>query len=437
MNLTLLVENNPRLEAFYRLNLSVWLGLDAFAVDKAEAAIRELDLRPFEFRLIIVRARIGKEATARAVQEFLKSKNLNVPVIVLGQNDSANQLQVNNSLDLKTLVKTAATALNITAKDMSAKVVPDYYPIPLSFFSALKKPVCDVFAMEGSEMKISFEASQDIALDALDALEVSGHKELYVKKLDRLSFVSDLSNELISTLQQEELSEDEQITANEKTVEVLSKKLLTLGITEETVALAKKSMDTMRSQARANPKLSRLMEKLLSNKASYLYKHTQILTYVSLHIVHNMEWGTPEQEEKIAFISFFHDIALENDVQAQINSTNELRRADLTNEARSLVDRHAQLAAELVSKYPHAPMGADQIIRQHHGQMNGIGFSEHYGANVSPLAVVFIVAEEFTRIIMKQEAGPFDKDAMLRDLKSEFPTSRFAKVIEKLQTLMF
>lgn len=436
MNLTLLVENSPRLRAFYGLNLSTWLGLEAFAVASADAAFTELKVRPYEFRLIIVRNRIGKEATAKLILEFLKTQNLNIPVIVLGANETAGQLHVPNSLDLKALVKTAASALNITAKEMSAKVVPDFYPIQLSFFGALKKPICNVYARQGKELKLSFEPGQEINPQALDALELAGHKELFVNKLDRLTFVADLSNELISTLQHEELSDDERVTANEKTVEVLSKKLLTLGITEETVSLAKKSMDSMRQMAKTHPKLSRLMERLLSNKASYLYKHTQILTYVALHIVHNMDWGSPDQEEKIAFIAFFHDIALDSDAQAQINSANELRRADLSPESKALVERHAQLAAELVSKYPHAPMGADQIIRQHHGQLNGIGFSEHYGANVSPMSVVLIVAEEFTRIILKQEAGPFKKEDMLKDLKAEFSTSRFSKVIEKLQTLM-
>jgi hypothetical protein len=82
-------------------------------------------------------------------------------------------------------------------------------------------------------------------------------------------------------------------------------------------------------------------------------------------------------------------------------------------------------------------MGTDQIIRQHHGQLNGIGFSDHYGANVSPMAIVFIVAEEYTRIIMKREAGPFDREEMMRELKDVFPTSRFAKIVEKLATVSF
>ena len=113
----------------------------------------------------------------------------------------------------------------------------------------------------------------------------------------------------------------------------------------------------------------------------------------------------------------------------------ELKKAKFEPAVKALVEKHAQMAAEFVQKFPHAPMGADQIIRQHHGTLNGIGFSEHYGNNVSPMAVVFIVAEEFTRIILNNEHGPFDRAAFIRELKEEFPTSRFQKVISTLESL--
>ena len=191
----------------------------------------------------------------------------------------------------------------------------------------------------------------------------------------------------------------------------------------------------MRKNVKMFPKMSKLLERLLSNKASYLFKHTQILTYVGLHIVKNIDWGNQEQEDKISFIAFFHDIVLENDEQCKVKSSLELKKANFDPNQKALVEKHAQMAAEFVSKFPHAPMGSDQIIRQHHGTLNGIGFSEHYGNNVSPMAIVFIIAEEFTRIILKHESGPFDKTEMLRELKEEFPTSRFQKIISLLETI--
>lgn len=440
LSLTLLVENNPKIESFYVLNLSTWLGLETITKKKGEFAVKYLETDAEKISLIIVRSRIEKEQTAKLLLEYLKLKGLNIPLIVIGAGDFSPAPQVINSLDFKAVIKHAAVALKITAQDMSKKVVPDYFPIPITYFHAIKRSVCPVFAQDFDNphnYQAVIEKMKDIAPPEINSMIEKGVMYLYVNKLERLDFVSNVTAELISTLKNEELEEDEQISATDKGIELLSKKLLTIGITEETIGLARKNMESVRNNVKKNPKLARLLDKLLSNKTSYLYKHTQILTYVALHIVRNIDWGTPEQEDKISFIAFFHDIALESDLQCQIKSTAELKRSSLTSEERTLVEKHAQIAAELVSKFPHAPMGTDQIIRQHHGQLNGVGFSDHYGANVSPMSVVFIVAEEFTRIIMNRESGPFDREEMLRELKEEFPTSRFAKIIEKLQTVQF
>jgi HD-GYP domain-containing protein (c-di-GMP phosphodiesterase class II) len=438
LNLTLLVENNPRIESFYMLNLTTWLGLETMSKKKAEFAVKFLEENPGQVNLIIVRSRIEKEASAKLIIEYLKIKGLNTPVIVIGPGDFGAVPHVANSLDLKLLIKSAASALNITAKDMSAKVVPDFFPIPILYFNVIKRSVVKVFSQDiDSPGKYTprLEKDKEIDTKVIQSMVQEGLTHLYVDKMDRLAFVSNVTSELISMLEQENLSEDEQLSATDKGLELLSRKLLTIGLTEETIALSKKNMASIRENVKKNPKMSKLLERLLANKSSYLFKHTQILTYVSLHIIHNIDWGNEEQEEKISFICFFHDIALENDIHCQIKTTNELRAANLTAEQKSLVEKHAQLAAEFVQKFPHAPMGTDQIIRQHHGQLNGMGFSDHYGANVSPMSIVFIVAEEFTRIIMKRENGPFNRDEMMKELKSEFPTSRFAKVVEKLQTL--
>lgn len=438
MNLTLLVENNPKIESFYKLNLSTWLGLETITQKKGELALQYLETQSENVQLIIVRSRIEKEQTAKLLIEYLKLKGLSIPLIVIGPGDFPDAACIPNSMDLKLLIKTAAATLNITAKEMGSKVVPDYFPIPITYFHAIKRSVCPIYCRNSEDAQkyyLKIDKLKDFDSALITTLEQEGVDHLFVDKMDRLNFVSNITSELMSTLQFEELSDDEQVSAIDKSVELLSKKLLTIGITEETIELAKKNMAAIRATARRSTKLSSLLDRLLSNKSSYLYKHTQILTYICLHIMHNTDWGNPDQEEKISFIAFFHDIALETDAQCQISSMNELRRSTLTPEAKTLVEKHAQLAAEYVAKFPHAPMGSDQIIRQHHGQLHGLGFSDHYGANMSPMAMVFIVAEEFTRIIMKQETGMMNREEMLREVKEGFTTNRFLKIVEKLETI--
>jgi response regulator RpfG family c-di-GMP phosphodiesterase len=437
LNLTLLVENNEKIESFYRLNLYTWLALETVTAVDATTAMKILgSAEGKEINLIIARAQIGKEQTALELVNFLKSKNLEIPVIVIGPGKEVpgTFAHMKNSLQLKTMIQGSAKALGITAQAMMNKPVPDYFPIPLPFFSFLKRSVCTVYAQDKS---VLFEKMKDFSKDEIKSLESSGVKTLFVNKLDRLEFVNNLTTELMATLDEKELSADEQMSAGDATLNLASKKLVSMGITEETVGLAHKAMDVMKKNAKQNPKLSQLLDRLLANKTSYLFTHTQLLSYIGLHIVKNIDWGNNEQEEKICFIAFFHDIALEKDEHGKIKSSLELKKADFSEIDKSLVDKHAQISAELVSKFPHAPMGADQIIRQHHGTLNGVGFSEHFGNNVSPMSIVFIVAEEFTRIVLKYSESEMNRTQMIRELKDAFPKARFQKVIDLLNTITF
>lgn len=437
MNLTLLVENNPQIEGFYRLNLFTWLALETVVATDSASAMKMLGSgEGAGINLIVARAQIHKEQTASEIVNFLKSKNLNIPVIVIGPGKEVpgSFTHMANSLQIKTMIQGAAKALGITAQTMMTKDVPDFFPIPLQFFGLLKRSVCHVY---GQDKKLLFEKLKPVSAEEIDRLKSAGVKNLFVSKLDRLEFVNSVTAELMSLLQEDELSADEQLTAADSMLVLASKKLVSIGITEETVALANKSMEAIRKNAKTYPKLGKLLERLLSNKTSYLFTHTQVLSYVGLHIVKNIDWGNPEQEEKIMFIAFFHDIALEKDEHGRIKSQLELKKSDFSEMDRSLIEKHAQIAAELVSKFPHAPMGADQIIRQHHGTLNGVGFSEHFGNNVSPMSIVFIVAEEFTRIVLKYADQEPNRTHMIRELKDSFPTTRFQKVIELLNTITF
>lgn len=438
----LLIEGNQRIESFYMLNLTTWVGLETIPKRRSEFAIKLLEEDSSKIELIICRNKIDKEDSAQIILDYLRSKNLSIPVIVLGigKTPAGAYIHINNSLDLKNVIRNSAKALNITAQEMANKIVPNYFPIPIQYFTHLKRSVCDVFATDFDDAKKyvkRINKLEEYTPEFITNMISEGVDYLYVDKLDRLDFVNNVTNELVVMMEQNELDENEQINAAEKGVELLSNKLKTIGINEETITLAKKNMESIRGNIKKNPQLAKLIDRLLSNKTGYLFKHTQVLTFVALHIIRNIDWGTAEQEEKIAFICFFHDIALETDQQGMIKSNLELKKANFNTKEKTLVEKHAQIAAEMVSKFPHAPMGSDQIIRQHHGQLNGVGFSEHYGANISPLAIVFIIAEEFTRIILKREFGPFDRPEMIAELRQEFTTARFQKTVDLLESITF
>lgn len=442
MKLTLLVESNPELESFYSLNLQTWVGAKVLPKKEAKFCSQAFEENP-DIACVITKARNGLEKSAEAIYEYLQSSGKDIPLIVIGKstliNADAKVIHLASGLDIKDLVVNVAKALGVTAQDMAKVVVPDMFPIPINYFLALKRSVTEIFeedvanGNQGQFLK-TLDEYQEFDANLITKYIQEGVANLYVKKNDRLKFVTNVTQELMTKIDTEELNDNEQIAASEMGQKLLTQKLAHIGITEETTKLANRQMKMINATARKFPKMGKLLARLTQNKTGYLFKHGQILTYVCQHVMQHIDWGNKDQVKKISFVAFFHDIILENDEQALIHSSQALKDSNLDPRSRDIVDKHAQMAAELIVKYPHAPMGSDVIIRQHHGITHGIGFSDTYGGNLSPITIVFILAEEFTDHLIKS-GKDLNVAALINRMRDKYPTQRFQKIIDILEKI--
>lgn len=438
MKQVLLIEPNVELESLFSLNLRTYVGIDFMCKKKAEYAINAFEKENNQFSLIIMRNKIGAERTAEVMHRFLTENSIEIPLIIIGKSqfvDSDSIKVLSSLLELKPIIQNAAKLLGVTAQDMARLEVPEYFSIPINYFSHLKRSVVDVYEKEisnDSNFNLKFEAMKDLTPELVKNYIAEGVTSLYIKKLDRLKFVNNVTQEIMSKLNEKDLEADDSLILAENNLDLLQMKLTAIGITEETVELAQKSMRNIVGTAKQYPRMGKLMKRLLNNKASYRFKNVQILTYLGQHMMDSIDWGSDEQKEKFAFITFFHDITLETDAQAMILSEAELKNSSLDDREKSLVKKHAQMSAEIVSKYPHAPMGADQIIRQHHGVLNGLGFADSYGANLSPMSIVFILAEDFTKYLILSE-NELKIDKKIEQMRKRYTTQRFQKLIDILE----
>lgn len=428
---TLVIEPNAKIEQIYHVNLHVYAGLEVESKKELKDALTLLEEKHFD--LVITRSSLKNSKWAQSVFEKIESLKKKTKIIVIGDGPyPPNVTVITGSLDLKEVIKSSAQLLGITAQDMVSKKVDDYFAIPLEYFELIETPVVDIYWKGKNNYDLIFP--RDKKIDSTSYKNPELGKFLYVNKLDRLKMVNQISQEIITTIDEKDLNNDEQVQALESNMDVLSKRLMAVGINEATIAMAEKNISAMKNNVKKNKKLSDLLDRLIKNRSSYLFTHTQIATYIALHIVKNIDWGNPEQEDKVAFICFFHDILLETDAQAMIQGNEELKSSEISPREKALVEKHAQLAAEMICKFPHAPMGADQIIKTHHGSLNGVGFSDHYGANLSPMAIVFIVAEEFTRHVIKSSGNP-QKAHILKELRVKFTANRMKKVVDVLENI--
>lgn len=438
MNTTLIVENNSQLQDFYAINLHTWVGSKTIAKNDAKFSIEYLNENLDSINLIICKAKIGTEKTAEAIFQFLLDKALDIPLLVIGDSPLASKgiTHIFSALSIKEIVRYAASELGITAQDMANLSVPDYFEIPIQNFYFIQQPICDVYNNNDDNVyKLYLSAHQEINQNEIKKMDQAGTRNLFVKKNDRLKFVTNIGQEIASKLVLDELNEDEQMSAVEMSQKLLQAKLTRMGITDQTVALAQKNLIAMAKTAKKIPGLKELLARLAKNKMGYLFKHSQILMYVSTHLMNQLDWVNDEQRKKLQFIAFFHDIALENSEQAMIHTTEELRKSNLSDSEKEIVKKHAQVAADLANKYPNAPVGVGPIIKQHHGMTNGLGFSEHYSQNISPMAIVFILSEDYVDGILR--AGPeFSAFEHIRNMRKKYSTQRFKKIIDALESLV-
>jgi hypothetical protein len=446
MRKVLVIESNSKMEGLYFLNLTLYLNISPTMKQTAQFSYKVLDEED-DIKLIVTRERVGEEDTAQNILNYLEKNDRTIPVIIIGsveKKELAEKVQyIKSGVELKPLLTTVASVLNITPAAMMRVKVPPFYPIPINYFFSLLTTNCDVYKIDFNEdgeeeHVLAFKAGSDIQDVKVKELISIGSSDLFVTDTDRLRFINHLTDETVQNISHKELTEGDRVLAGKAALESLSSLVTDVGINPQTISMAKASMKNLVMNSKESPKLGRLLKSLMSNKAGYLFQHTQVLTFVAIHIVQNMGWGNVKQnEEKMAFLALFHDIALKKDEYAQIRDKDDLTKSKLSKEEKELIKNHANLAASLVNKHPECPPDAETIIRQHHGHMSGTDIPEKFDFNISQLTALFMVAEEFAdKLIEVPEGEKPNKAFIMAGVRKRFSNKKYLKIVDVLDKIV-
>ncbi|PIK13722.1 HD domain-containing phosphohydrolase [Halobacteriovorax sp. JY17] len=453
MSQALIISDNEVLNDLYTVNLEVYTGTNVTVKRNCDDAIELLDLHP-NIDVVISLCMLEDVDSGAIIYQHLIENDMDIPLIVIGKKSDvpSDVPQVQGCYDFKLLVRTVAKVLEITAKDMAVLNVPEYYPIPIKLFYNVQEVPCDVFfkikksMVESEYLKIFFRG--DAPSPGVKKYIDEGVHFLYVDSLKRLEMIN-LASECILTelkrLGSADISDEKKIEVIEQGIEIVANRLFeTREVNEEIIKISETCMEAIKSVVSNSPKLENILSLLTANRASYLYSHSIIATYVATHIVRTISWGGDSHIDKINFVFFFHDMflapiytkypELKYEEEALFNSK-------LSDEEKETILSHARLAADALMKYPRLPLGADQIILQHHGMTNGQGFAMNYKDDISPLAKVMIIAEAFTEEILKSlddsDEGKLSKDDIVAQLKSRYMKSTYIKIVETLSEIKF
>lgn len=196
MKKTIIIENDKHLSSLYELNLNLWLNCDVVRFKEAKFALDYIKKNKSEISLIICKRRCGLEKTSLAIKNFLISSSLKLPLIVLGEETIINNKECTiNFSDIKSLIQCSASYLKITAQEMANLDVPDFYPISLRNFCFIEKLPTPVFKKSQNGFDLIFD--KKVNRDELLKLKDKKEEKLYVKKENRLKFISLITQEYL------------------------------------------------------------------------------------------------------------------------------------------------------------------------------------------------------------------------------------------------
>ncbi|CBW26229.1 hypothetical protein BMS_1361 [Halobacteriovorax marinus SJ] len=401
--------------------------------------------------LIIVRNQYKvddeKVEMANIIMNHLYDIHSKIPVVVLGDFEfpSGNFEVLPDRFRIEELKRLIIKLLKITPEQLRQLKLPDYVPLAIQNFYLMESTSCDIYIKLETKTQEKFikriNKGDTIDKAAVQKYEDNNVQNFYIKKDDHNQLLNQLLQQSLEKIVKSAKSGKGVHEINSDTYSISQNLIDAVGVTEHTVRLSNLAIAVMAKSIEGHSEVSSLIKDILENKGSYAYKRNYLICAVCREIAPLMEWGVGDQLnlqlEKLTFVSFFHDIYLKSESHLKVFSNDEVKNLDL--EAGDLVLNHANMASNLVQSFPKTPVGADILIKQHHGTTTGVGFVENYSASISPMAIAFIVVEKYVSYILNYSSNDLEdlinRKAIFHSLYEEFKLPSYKKIVDILNKL--
>ncbi|MGE3610306.1 MAG: hypothetical protein AB7I27_12010 [Bacteriovoracaceae bacterium] len=438
MSQTILIESNEDLRKIYALNLSTFTGTDVIIRENADDAISLLKILP-QISLVITESNIGGEETAFKIANYLKTEELETNLIVMGEaaNLPARVVMLPRPVSWELLVKEATVQLGLTVHGVINKITPEFVPMPTHYFYDIQNTPCDVFIRikkgpSDYQYVKRIHSKDSFNKDIIRKYEASGLKEFYISKDYIQYFTNFVINQLIQKLENKDLSLEDRILATSNGQEIVRDSVLRLEMNDLLIDLSESSISSMTGAVRNSPQISSILKFLFSNKISYAYQHSYLVSLMGHYILSKQNSYKHEHLHILTYASFFSDITLKTTKQMQISSIKELEEANLTEEEKKQVLFHAQEAVNIIKDFPSVDPHIKTVLLQSHGKINGVGFDDDPAESLHSLAKIFIVSDNFVKIFLNPYL-PSTKKEILAILQKRYSGPSYHKILQCLE----
>jgi HD-GYP domain-containing protein (c-di-GMP phosphodiesterase class II) len=407
------------------------------------------------FSVILVRNQsdetpeIPSDQIAAQFLNIIYDLSLKTPLIVIGEFEHTfkKYALVSERLRIEEINRLVLKALGLKKEEFEHLKLPDYIAFPVKHFYLMTISPCNIYIKlvkkTGDEYVKRLNFSENFNKSDLQKYEELGLLDFYILKDEYEDFMNGLFHQTLNNLKKlRTLEENIEVVGDSF---VLGTDLMrSLGINANCIAMVDQTILMMKNQIQKADKLGPLLKKLLDDKLSYSYRHSYLISALSFSLLPKMEWGSGDQQnillEKICMVSYFHDIYLDDEKLIKISDLQEMKDAGLNPKDWDLLNNHANRAAVLVQSYPRLPQGVDLIIKQHHGVSNGVGFPLVLTAGISPMAIFFMVVEDFATNVLAMPDPPENLASSMKEaikpLKEKYLLPSYRKIVTEIENLV-
>ena len=418
MKKILLVESNNAHRSILKLNLINTLGSEIVEKTTLQSALNFIDLNT-DIDLIICRDR-----------EDIKFKKYLIPLLV-----------THSVYDWKNTIKVAGSILDIDIDFSKNNSNSEYLEVGIDYFEMTASLCfeCDVFVKVKKEKKSQFlkclHSEESFTKSDIEKYKMKGLENFYIPREQFARYVNNITKILMKKLAGEDLTDPQRIGITAEAYDLSSEHIRMLGIDENTVEIVEHVLNSMKKSLGANNSLSIFLDAICKNKLSY--SHSYLCSLLLSKIVKILNWQSNQIVEKLIFMAYFHDISLKGDLMKYDNEI-DIHKSFLSDEAKKMVLSHASLSATVVDGFPNIPHGIANVIKEHHGSRNGIGFPETIDLNISPLAMMFIVVESFVNEFISIKGIPQrnDLEKIFEMLGTKYKSQTYERTLVALEDLI-
>lgn len=426
-----------------RRNFEDNLGAEVLETLSSSETFNLLEKNP-DVSAIITLNEIGEDKVAGLLLNYLYDLNLKTPLIVIGEFEHTLKKYaiVSSVLKIEEINRLILKSLNLKKEDFEFLKLPDYIPYPVTYFYLMHSTPVELFIKlnkkSGDEFVKRFNIEDVITSEILAKYEALGLKDFYINKNDTQALMNEILKQSLTEMKKAPIEKRVEIIG--KNFEISIDMMKKVGITPEAKLLADQTIIQMASDASKSDKLSELLRKLMDDSMSFSYRRSYLISLLAASLLPKLDWVNGEQQSgvltKITMVSFYHDLFLEDETHLKILTNDEYKALEneLNSANKELILNHANKAAFLLQSYPKLPSGIDLIIKQHHGMTNGVGFPEIFSSSISPLAILFIVVEDFATRILSCKNGIKISD-MIEQMLLKFTQPSYKKIVIELSHL--